>query len=133
VGGAEINNPKDEKQKAARIVPIIRAELIISAPSKIPPIKKMRKVMKSPNKREATISPRIIAHKAIGAETNLSKVLIRVSHGATTGPMDETATKRVIPNRPGIKKLKEKFLPIVKAINKKDGISNPDITTGPFR
>ena len=133
VAGAEINSPREEKQKAAMIVPIIKGRLIISNPSKITPTKKIKKVIKSPNKREAIISPKMIAHKAIGAETNLSKVLIRVSHGVITGPIDETVTKSAIANKPGIKKLIEKFLPIIKAINKKDGTSKPFIITGPFR
>jgi len=133
VGGAEINRPKDEKQKAAITVPMTRLKLIISTPSKIMLTIKIKNVIKRPNIREATISPKIIAHKAMGAETNLSKVFILVSHGATTGPIDETVTKSAIPNRPGIKKLIERFLPIIKAINKKDGISMPDINTGPFK
>jgi hypothetical protein len=65
--------------------------------------KRIKKVMKRPNKREAIISPKIIAHTAIGVETNRSKVLACVSHGAITGPIDEAAAKRVIPNKPGIK------------------------------
>jgi len=93
----------------------------------------MKKVINRPNNREAIISPKIIAHKAMGAETNLSKVFILVSHGATTGPIDETVTKRPIPKRHGIKKLREKSLPITKAINKKEGTSIPDIITGPFK
>jgi len=133
VAGAEINSPKEEKQKAAMIVPIIKGRLIISNPSKITPTRKIKKVIKSPNKREAIISPKMIAHKAIGAETNLSKVLMRVSQGVTTGPIDETVTKSAIANKPGSKKLIEKFLPIIKAINKKDGTSKPFIITGPFR
>jgi len=133
VGGAEISNPKDEKQKAARIVPASRLKLIILVPSKIMLAKKMKKVIKRPNKREAIMSPKIIAHIVIGAETNLSKVLIRVSHGAIMGPIDETVTKSAIPNKLGIKKLRENSFPKTKAINKKDGISKPDITTGPFK
>jgi len=133
VGGAEINNPKDEKQKAAKNVPTIRLKLIIPIPSKIMLTKKIKKVIKRPKKKEAVISPKIIAHIAIGAETSLSKVLIRVSHGAIIGPIEETVTKSVIPNRLGIKKLRESSLPKIKAINKKDGISRPDITTGPFK
>ena len=133
VGGAEISSPIDEKQKAAKIVPAIRLKLIISAPSRTMLTKKIKKVIKRPNEREAIISPRIIAHKAIGAETNLSKVLILVSHGAIIGPIDETVTKSVIPSRLGIKKLRGNSLPKTKAIKRKAGISKPDMTTGPFK
>ena len=133
VGGAEINNPKDEKQKAAKSVPTIRLKLIIPIPSKMILTKRIKKVMKRPNKREAVISPKMMAHTAIGAETSLSNVLIRVSQGAIIGPIEETVTKSVIPNRLGIKKLRESSLPKIKAINKKDGISKPDIITGPFK
>jgi hypothetical protein len=133
VGGAEIKRPKEEKQKAARIVPTIKLKLSISAPSKITLTKIIKKVIKRPNKREATISPKIIAHRAIGAEHNLSKVLILVSHGAITGPIEETVTKSAIPSKPGIKKLRVRFLPNTKAINKKVGINKPEITTGPFK
>lgn len=133
VGGDEISSPKDEKQKAARIVPTIRLKLIMPVPSKITQTKKIKRVIKRPNKRDAIISPKIMAHRAIGAETNLSKVLNLVSHGAITGPIDETVTKRAIPSKPGIKKLRENFLPKTKATNKKDGISRPEISTGPFK
>jgi len=132
VAGADINKPKEEKQKAAIIVPIIRLKLKISKPSKTTPIIMITKVIKRPNKKEAIISPSIIAHRAIGAETNLSKVLILVSQGATTGPIDETVIKSAMPSNPGSKKLRERFLPIVKAMNKKDGIRSPDIITGPL-
>jgi hypothetical protein len=133
VGGAEISRPREEKQKAAIMVPATRLKLIISTPSKTMLIIKIKKVINRPNIRDANISPRIIAHNVIGAETNLSKVFILVSQGAITGPMDETVTKSVIPSNPGIRKLKERFLPKAKAINKKDGISIPDINTGPFK
>ncbi len=133
VGGAEITSPKEEKQKAARIVPMIRLKLTISIPSKIMLAKKINKVIKRPNEKEAIISPKMIAHKAIGAETSLSNVLIRVSHGAIIGPMDETVTKSVIPNKLGSRNSRDSFLPKTKAINRKAGISKPDSITGPFR
>lgn len=133
VGGAEITNPNDEKQKAARNVPTTKLRLIIPAPSRITLTKRIKKVMKRPNKREAIMSPKMIAHKAIGDEISLSKVLIRVSQGAITGPIDETVTKSVTPNKLGIKKLRESSLPKTNAMNKKDGINKPDIITGPFR
>ena len=133
VGGAEINIPNEEKQKAAKIVPTIRFKLIISIPSKTILTKKMKKVIPRPNKKEAITSPKIIAHREIGDEINLSKVLIRVSHGAITGPIEETVTKSVIPNKAGFKEIRESCFPKTKAINKKDGISKPDIITGPFK
>jgi hypothetical protein len=133
VGGAEISSPREEKQKAAKIVPTIRLKLIISIPNRMMLTKKIIEVMKRPNKRDAVISPKMTAHNAIGVETNLSNVLIRVSQGAITGPIDETVKKSAIPNNPGIKKLIENFFPKIKATNKKKGISRPEITTGPFK
>ena len=133
VGGAEMSSPKDEKQKAARIVPMIKLKLIMFVPSKMAPAKRIKKVMKSPNRREAITSPRMIAHMAIGAETSLSKVLILVSHGAIMGPMEETVTKSVIPSKLGIKKSMDNFLPKAKAKKRKAGTSKPDMTTGPFK
>ena len=133
VGGADMTSPRDEKQKAARIVPMIRFKFIIPTPSRIALTKKIKKVIKMPNRREAITSPRMMAHKAMGAEINLSKVLILVSHGAIMGPIDETVTKRPIPNKLGIKNSSDNLLPKTNAINRKDGISRPDIITGPFR
>jgi len=133
VGGAEINKPSDEKQKEANNVPTIRYKFTISSPNRIIPINKIKLDIKRPNREEAIISPKIIAHKAIGAETNLSKVLIRVSQGIITGEIAEEVKKIPIANKPGIKKVTDSSLPTAKAMNKKAGKSKPYINTGPFK
>lgn len=124
-GGEEITVPKAEKQKAAIMVPKIREKLIISVPKRMTPTKITKKEIKSPNKAEAKISPNIIAHREIGEETNLSNVLILVSHGAITGVIAETVKKSAIPNKPGVKKSKDISLLNENDINRKAGISNP--------
>jgi len=133
VGGADINNPRDEKQKAASKVPIIRYKSTIFNPSRIIPTNKIKLDMKRPNRKEAIISPKIIAHKEIGADISLSKVLIRVSQGVITGPMAEDVKKSPMASKPGIKKLVGIFLPTTNAMNKKTGKSKPYIITGPFK
>jgi hypothetical protein len=124
-GGAEIKVPKAEKQKAAIIIPTIKGRLIISMPKRIIPAKRTKKVIKRPKITEATISPKIIAHREIGDDASLSKVFILVSQGAITGVMAETEKKSAIPKRPGIRKSKDASLLKENAINKKAGISNP--------
>ena len=133
VDGADSNKPKDEKQKADNSVPIIKGKLIMFNPNKIIPINKIKLDMKIPNRKEAVISPKIIAHKAIGAEINLSKVLIRVSQGTIMGEMAEEVKKSPIASKPGIKKVVDISLPTAKAIKRKAGRSRPNTTTGPFK
>ncbi len=103
VGEADIKIPRDEKQKAAIIVPIIKGMLIIPGPSKITPPRITKVVINKPNKTEAKTSPSKIAQREMGEEINLSKVFILVSQGAITGVIAETAKKRAIPIRPGIR------------------------------
>ena len=133
VEGAEIKMPKAEKQKAAIMVPGIKEKLIISPPSKITLAKIIKEVIKRPNRAEATISPKIIVQRQIGEDTSLSKVFILVSQGAITGVIAETAKKRAIPNKPGMRKFKDTSLLNEKEINREAGISNPWIITGPLR
>jgi len=132
-GRAESKIPKTEKQKAATTVPNIKEKVIISTPSKNTLAKIIKKQIKSPKKTEAKTSPSKIAHKEIGEDINLSKVLILVSQGAITGVIAETAKKRAIPNKPEIRKSKETFLLNEKEINKNAGINKPWITTGPLK
>ena len=78
VGGADKTNPNAEKQKEANIVLNTRLKVINPIPNKAIPNKKTKAVIKSPNKKDANISPKMIAHKDIGAETILSKVFVLV-------------------------------------------------------
>jgi hypothetical protein len=133
VTGAEIKIPKVEKQKAAIMVPRTKEKLIISPPNKITPAKIIKEVTKRPNRTEATISPKMMAQREIGEDTNLSRVFILVSQGAITGVIAETAEKRAIPSKPEIIKSKDTFLLKKKEIKRKAGISNPWIITGPLR
>ncbi|GAH18147.1 unnamed protein product [marine sediment metagenome] len=75
----------------------------------------------------------MIAHKVIGEDTSLSKVLILVSQGAITGLMAETVKKSTIPSKLGIKDLKGNSLFRKKATNKKAGNNKLWITTGPLK
>ena len=86
---------------------------------------KTKKVTKRPKITEAIISPKIMAHKQTGEETNLSKVFILVSQGAITGVIAETAKKIAIPKSPESKNVKGTSLLKEKEMNKKAGISNP--------
>ncbi len=133
VGEAEIKIPRAEKQKAAIKVPRIKEKLIISPPNIKTLIKTTKKVIKRPNKTEAIISPKIIAQREMGEDTNLSNVFILVSQGAITGVMAETAKKRAMPINPGIRKSKDISLLKEKETNKKAGISSPWIITGPLK
>lgn len=132
VGGADNKSPRAEKQKAAKSVAIIRDKVMIFIPNKNTPISKIKADMKMPNRKEAVMSPNMIAHNAMGAETSLSNVLMRVSHGAIMGEMAEEVKKSPIDKRPGNRKLVDRFLPTAKAIKRKDGRSKPKTITGPF-
>jgi len=132
-GRAEINVPKLEKQKAAIRVPKIKEKFIIPPPNKKTAVKKIKKTTKSPNKTDATMSPKIMAQRETGEDTNLSNVLILASQGVITGVMAETAKKRAIPSKPGMRKSKDISLLNEKERNKKAGISNPWMTTDPLR
>ncbi len=133
VGGADSSKPRDEKQKADRIVPMIKDKLIIFNPIRITPTNKIKLDIKRPNRTEAVTSPSIMAHKAIGAEISLSKVLMRVSHGAIIGDIAEEVKKIPMASKPGIKKTVDICLPTAKAIKRKDGRSRPNTATGPFK
>ena len=86
-----------------------------------------------PKKKEAQISPIIIVEIDTGEETNLSRVLVLVSHGAISGTTAVEVKKRVIPTIPGKRKVKEKLLPIQKARKRKQGRIIPNINTGAFK
>ncbi len=132
VGGADRTNPNAEKQKAANIVPSIRLKVMKPAPNNTTPNKITKDVIKSPNKKDANMSPRMIAHNDIGAETILSKVFVLVSVGAIAGPIEVDVKKRAIANKPGNKNPIDSSLPKAKERNKNAGKSRPKITTGPF-
>jgi len=55
-----------------------------------------------------------------------------VSQGATTGETAVAVKRRVIANRPGMRKLIDICLPMQKAKKREAGNSMPEITTGPF-
>lgn len=133
VGGADINEPRVEKQNADRTVPMIKYRLTIPSPSRTTPMMRIKDVMKRPNKKEAIMSPRRILHSATGVETSLSKVFILVSQGVIIGPMAEVVKNSAMPTNPGIRISMERFLPSIKAMNRKEGSNNPNIRVGPFR
>ncbi len=132
VGGADRTSPNAEKQKEANIVPITRLKVMNPAPNNATPNKKTKAVIKSPNKKDANISPKMIAHKDIGAETILSKVFVLVSVGAIAGPIEVDVKKRAMASKPGNKNSIVNSLPKAKERNKNAGKSRPKITTGPL-
>jgi hypothetical protein len=86
----------------------------------------------TPNTKEASISPRMIAEDVKGELINRSKVLAWVSQGATAGDMEVAVKKSTIPTNPGIRNSKGRFLPMAKDRNRKMGKRIPNITTGPL-
>ncbi len=133
VGGADRTNPNAEKQKEASTVPATRLNVTNPFPNNAMPSKRTNAVIKSPNKKDANMSPKMIAHKGIGAETSLSKVFVLVSVGAIAGPMEVDVKKRAIASKPGNKNSIGSSLPKAKEMKKNAGKSKPKITTGPFR
>ncbi len=68
-----------------------------------------------------------------GADISLSNVLLLASHGIMVGPTAVEVKKAVIAMRPVKSSPPDKFLPMRKAANRKNGNSSPIMTTGPFR
>jgi hypothetical protein len=133
VGGAESSTPSAEKQKAPTRVMTIIVPVMMWNPTTTAPMARITREIASPNKKDATISPRMIPHRLMGVDTRRSRVLIRVSQGVITGPTAEVVKKRVMPSNPGSKNSTERSLPMEKATNKKEGISNPNMMVGPFK
>lgn len=133
VGGVESKDPSAEKQNDASNIPaIIRWGKCIEIPPNIPTKSGTMEII-IPNKKEARISPVIIVEIDTGEETNLSRVLVLVSQGAISGTTAVEVKKRVIPTIPGKRKVKERFLPIQKARNRKQGNRIPNIKTGALK
>jgi hypothetical protein len=133
VGGADMTRARAEKQNDAMTVPIIIEIETIPVPSSSMLAIKTINVMIKPKRNEATLSPRITAQSAMGAETRRSNVRVRVSHGAMTGPMEEAVTKRAIPQRLGTRNSMGKLFPKQNATKRNEGMRMPDINTGAFR
>ncbi len=132
-GGDDRRAPREEKQKEEIRVPSnIRGKLSIGAP--IIMLTAMGIADTSRAKiTEANTSPRIMVVTVMGAETSRSSVLMRVSHGATTGTTDVEVKNNAIPNIPGMKKPRGSSRPIEKARNRKKGSRRPNIITGPLK
>ena len=131
VGQDENSKPKQEKQKAANIIPGIMIRLNISPKHKAK--SNGTRDIPIPKVIDARISPKTIVVVEMGHASSLSSVLICPSHGAMTGETEVEAKNTVIEINPVIRKFKDKFLPIQNAKNKNKGSSMPKITTGPFR
>lgn len=86
-----------------------------------------------PNILPERISPKRIALRDKGEQMSLSKVLILVSQGAMTGPIDEEVKKTARLSIPGKREMGEIFLPRAKARKRKKGKNIPKIRTGDFR
>jgi hypothetical protein len=68
--------------------------------------------MRRPKRKEESISPTIIVHRATGQHKSLSRVLERVSQGTIDGPTEVAVKNVVMPISPGNTSLKGIFLPI---------------------
>lgn len=108
-GGAEMRVPRDEKQKAAMMVPTIKSGVKICKPKVKVLMTKIIPAIVRPKTTEPRISPSRIAQRVIGAETNLSKVFILVSQGAITGVIAETVKNRAIAISIGVNSRKLKL------------------------
>lgn len=133
-GGVDNIKPNEEKQNPPKNSPAIRTiGWIIFIPMD-KPMAMGNNGIKSPNKRDANISPKIRIVIDIGADINLSRVCTWASHGVIMGETAVAVKNTVIPIKPDIKNSVDKFLlPIKNAKNRNKGIKNPNIITGPFR
>lgn len=132
-GGADRRAPREEKQKEDNtMLSNIIGKLITGVPANKPTATGTVDI-NSPKIAEANMSPKIIVATVTGAETNRSKVFMRVSQGAITGTTDVEVKKTLMPNMPGTRKLRERFRPIEKARNRKRGSKRPNIITGPLQ
>ena len=127
VGGAESIRLKEEKAKAATNTPskIIKIFKEIHKP-KINIPKSNGTIDKiQPKISELQIFPIKIVFIEIGHAISLSRVLILVSHGNTTGPIEVAVKNRVIAISPDIRKTGIIVLPIVNAKNSIIGNKSP--------
>ncbi len=126
VAGAESKTPKQEKQNPdKRIVP--SKTVILFNPIDRKGIAKTEriKVIPTPKRKPARISPKRINSRETGQLTNLSKVRILVSQGVIIGPTEEEVKKSARTITTGNRELKGIFLPRKKAKKRKPGKMKP--------
>ncbi len=132
-GGVESSNPMVEKHSAAIIIPTIKiSRFSMVAPIITPTIIGTADMM-TPKMNEAIMFPSMIVDSEIGVDTNLSRVLMVVSHGIITGLTAVAVKNRVIANNPETSEFIGIFLPIENAKNKNRGINTPKMITGPLK
>jgi len=127
VGGAESIRLNEENAKAATKIPSIIIKIFNEThnpKSNIPRINGTIEKM-HPKAKELQIFPNNIVFIEIGHAINLSRVLILVSHGNTTGPIEVAVKNRVIAISPDIRKTGMILLPIVNAKNNTIGNKIP--------
>ncbi len=124
---------KDEKQKEAKRIPPSNTSGYITETPTDKEIIRGTTEKKTPNRKDARISPITIVAIDTGVDTSLSKVLILTSHGVIMGTTAVAVKKMVIAIKPDIKKFMDSSLPTMKAPNKNKGSKIPKITTGPLR
>ena len=127
VGGAESIRLNEENAKAATKTPSIIIKIFNEAHNPkiiIPKINGTREKIQ-PKIKELQIFPNRIVFIEIGHAINLSRVLILVSHGNTTGPIEVAVKNRVIAISPDIRKMGMIFLPMVNAKNNTIGNKSP--------
>ena len=127
VGGVESIRLNEENAKAATKIPSIIIKIfneIHNPKINIPKINgTIEKIQ--PKAKELQILPNRIVFIEIGHAINLSRVLILVSHGNTTGPIEVAVKNRVIAISPDIRKTGMILLPIVNAKNNTIGNKIP--------
>lgn len=126
VAGAENKIPKQEKQNPERIIVPSRTAILFNPINKKGMAKTERvKVIATPKRKPARISPKRINSREIGQLTNLSRVCVLVSQGVIIGPTEEEVKKSARTITIGNKELKGIFLPRKKAKKRKPGKIKP--------
>lgn len=127
VGGAESIRLNEENAKAATKIPSIIIKIFNETHNPKINIPKINGTIEKiqPKIKELQIFPNRIVFIEIGQAINLSRVLILVSHGNTTGPIEVAVKNRVIAISPDIRKMGMIFLPIVNAKNNTIGNKSP--------
>jgi hypothetical protein len=126
VGGTDSRMPKAAKQNEAKIVENPKTNGLTIFTPKNKQMMIMTVDIRSPKRKDASTSPRNIAHVETGAEANLSRVLPLVSNGITPGAIDVAVKNTAMPSNPGVRTSTGMFLPITKDNARKAGSSRPN-------
>jgi len=126
VAGAESKIPKQEKQKPERMIVPSKIGIVFNPVDRKGMAKTERiKVIVTPKRKPARMSPKRINSREIGQLTNLSRVCVLVSQGVIIGPTEEEVKKSARTITIGNRELKGIFLPRKKAKKRKPGKIKP--------